>query len=88
MTEVMVFGAIRAKLQILIQHTMSTMKVIELLCNSKVGWEDAAKNGIAEASRTLKNIRSIYIKDQSATVENGKITEYRITAKVTFAIEH
>lgn len=66
---------------------MNTMKVIEILCNSNESWEDAARNGVQQASRTLKNIRSIYIKEQSAHVENGKITEYRVTAKVTFEIE-
>ena len=66
---------------------MRTLKVIELLCNSTVGWEDAAKKGLEEASRTVKNIRSIYIKEQSATVENGKISEYRLTIKLTFEIE-
>ena len=66
---------------------MSTMKVIEILCNSTESWEDAARNGVEQASKTLKNIRSIYIKEQSAAVENGKITEYRVTAKVTFEIE-
>jgi flavin-binding protein dodecin len=67
---------------------MNTLKVIEILSNSNTSWEDAAANAVSEASRTLKNIRSIYVKEQSATVENGKITEYRITAKLTFEIEH
>ncbi|MBS1583193.1 MAG: dodecin domain-containing protein [Bacteroidetes bacterium] len=67
---------------------MSTMKVIEVLANSKVGWEDAARLALKEASRTLKNIRSIYIQDQSVHVNKGKIVEYRINAKVTFEIEH
>ena len=67
---------------------MSTMKVIEVLANSKVSWEDATQQALAEASRTLKNIRSIYIQDQSAQVEKGRIAEYRINAKVTFEVEH
>ncbi len=66
---------------------MSIMKVIEVLANSKVSWEDAAQNAVKEASRTVKNIRSIYIQDHSASVEKGKITQYRITAKVTFEIK-
>ncbi|SHM63029.1 hypothetical protein SAMN05444266_109253 [Chitinophaga jiangningensis] len=67
---------------------MSTLKVIEILANSKESWEDAARNAVEEASRTLQNIRSIYIKDHSAEVENGKIVEYRINAKLTFELEH
>lgn len=66
---------------------MSIMKVIEVLANSKVSWEDAAQQAVKQASRTLKNIRSIYIQEHSATVNKGKIVEYRITAKVTFEIE-
>lgn len=66
---------------------MSIMKVIEVLANSKVSWEDAAQQAVKQASRTLKNIRSIYIQEHSATVNKGKIVEYRITAKVTFGIE-
>ena len=74
-------------LQGLNPDAMSIMKVIEVLANSKVSWEDAAQQAVKQASRTLKNIRSIYIQDHSASVNKGKIVEYRITAKVTFEIE-
>lgn len=67
---------------------MSTMKVIEVMTHSTVSWEDAAQRALAEAARTLKNIRSIYVKELSAHVENDMITEYRLTAKLTFEIEH
>ena len=66
---------------------MSVVKVIEVLSDSKVSWEDAAQQAVAKASETLHNVRSIYIKDHSATVENGKITSYRITAKVSFSLD-
>lgn len=66
---------------------MSVLKVIELLASSKVSWEDAAQNAIAKASKSVKNIRSVYIKDQSATISDGKISEYRATLKVTFELE-
>jgi len=67
---------------------MSVIKVIEILANSNKSWEDAAQQGINEASRTLNNIKSIYIKDHSAVVnETNKIVEYRITAKLSFEIE-
>jgi flavin-binding protein dodecin len=67
---------------------MSVIKVIEVMANSRESWEDAAQNAVAEASETLQNIRSVYIKDHSAIVENNKIVEYRITAKVSFEIDH
>jgi flavin-binding protein dodecin len=63
------------------------VKVIEVLAQSSKSWEDAAKVAVEEASRTLRHVRSIYIKDMQAKVENGKISEYRITAKLSFDLE-
>lgn len=67
---------------------MAILKVLELMAHSTKSWEDAAQQAVTEASRTLHNIRSIYIKDHSATVRDNKIIEYRITAKLSFEIEH
>ncbi len=66
---------------------MQILKVLEIMSNSSVSWEDAAQSAVTEASKTLHNIRSIYVQDQTAVVENGKITEYRITAKLTFELD-
>jgi dodecin len=63
------------------------VKVIELMSQSPKGWEDAAQSAVAEASKTLRNIRSIYVKEMTAEVENGKVSNYRINAKVTFDLE-
>lgn len=63
------------------------VKVIELLSQSPTSWEEATQNAVTEASKTLRNIRSIYVKEFEAAVENGKITEYRINGKVTFDLE-
>jgi flavin-binding protein dodecin len=63
------------------------VKVIELLAQSEKSWEDAAQNAVGEASKTLRNIRSIYIKEFEACVEDGKITQYRINAKISFDLE-
>jgi flavin-binding protein dodecin len=63
------------------------VKVIELLSQSPKGWEDAAQSAVKEASKTLRNIRSIYVKEFTAEVDNGKITNYRVNAKVTFDLE-
>ncbi len=65
---------------------MSVVKVIEVLADSDKSWEDAAQKAVAEAGKTLHNIRSIYIQDHSAIVRNNKIANYRITAKVSFEI--
>ena len=63
------------------------LKVIELLAQSEKSWEDAAKAAVNEASQTLRNIRSIYIKDFKAVVEGGKITQYRVKGKVSFDLD-
>ena len=63
------------------------VKVIELLSESPKSWEDAAQSAVSEASKTLRNIRSIYIKEFTAEVQDGKITNYRINAKVSFDLE-
>ena len=63
------------------------VKVIELLSQSSKSWEDATQSAVNEASKTLRNIRSIYIKEFTAEVENGKVNNYRINAKVTFDLE-
>lgn len=63
------------------------VKVIELLAQSPKSWEDATQDAIVEASKTLRNIRSIYIKEFTAEVANGKISNYRINAHVSFDLE-
>ena len=52
---------------------MAIIKVIEVLASSKSSWEDAAAKAVAEAGKTVRNIRSVYIQDQSAVVDKGKI---------------
>lgn len=65
---------------------MSIVKVIEVLSQSSKGWEDAAQQAVTEVSKTVRNIQSVYIKDLQAIVENGKITNYRLNAKISFII--
>ena len=67
---------------------MAILKVLELMAHSNKSWEDAAQQAVLEASKTLQNIRSVYIQDHSATIKDNKIVEYRITAKLSFEIEH
>ena len=66
---------------------MAVLKVIEVLAESDKDWEDAARQAVEEAGRTVRYIRSIYIKNFEATVADGKIGKYRINAKITFAVE-
>jgi dodecin len=68
---------------------MTILKVIEILASSEVGWEDAAKKAVKIASKTVKGIRSVYIQEQSATVADGEIKEFRVNVKITFEVmEH
>ena len=63
------------------------VKVTEILSESPKSWEEAAQNVVTEASKTLRNIRSVYIKEFSANVDAEKATSYRVNAKVTFEME-
>jgi len=65
---------------------MSVLKVIELLASSDKSWEEAVKNAVHTAGKTLKGIRSVWIQDQSATVRDGNIVEFRVTCKITFEV--
>ena len=65
---------------------MALLKVIEVLAESDTSWDDAAREAVREASETVKNIRSVYIKEFQAAVENNKITRYRVNAKISFEI--
>lgn len=65
---------------------MSVLKVIEVLANSSKSWEDATDNAVQQASKSVKNIRSVYVNEQSCTVKDGKVDEYRVNVKITFEV--
>jgi hypothetical protein len=68
---------------------MSVLKVVEILGNSTVSFEDAVQNVISEASKTVRDIKSVYVQDMQVAVKDNKISEYRVNTKVTFTIlEH
>ena len=66
---------------------MSVVKVIEVLSSSKKSWEDATASAIVKASKSVKNIKSAWVKDQSVTVKNGKVSEYRVALKISFQLD-
>lgn len=66
---------------------MSVAKVTEIISSSSKGFDDAVAKGIARADKTLKNVRSAWVKDQNAVVKEGKISEYRVTLKVSFILK-
>lgn len=71
---------------ILNSNVMSVLKVVEILGNSTVSWEDAVQQVVNEASKTIQNIKSVYVQDMQAMIKDNKIVQYRVNAKVTFAI--
>ncbi len=66
---------------------MAVARVTEIISGSKKSFEDAVEQGIARASRTLKNIEGAWVQDQKVVVKNGKVAEYRVAMKVTFILE-
>jgi flavin-binding protein dodecin len=66
---------------------MAILKVIEVLANSKESWEDATKNAVKHAAKTVKNIKSAYVNEHSVVVNDDNITEYRVNVKITFEVK-
>ena len=65
---------------------MAVLKVIEILGNSTVSFEDAVQKVVSEVSKTVKDIKSVYVQDMQVTVKNNKISEYRVNTKVSFGV--
>ena len=65
---------------------MSIAKVIEVIAEGD-SVEDAIENAAKEASKTLKNVRSVYTDGIQALVDDGKVKAYRVNCKVTFVID-
>jgi len=65
---------------------MSVAKVTEIIASSPKSFEDAVKKGIDRANKTLKGIKGAWINEQTVKVDNGKVTEYRVSLKITFVL--
>ena len=66
---------------------MAVVKVIELLGESGESWEVATRQVVAEATKTLSGVTSVWVKEFQATVENDRVKNFRVTAKVSFVME-
>ncbi len=67
---------------------MAVLKVIEVLANSNKSWEDATRKAVKHASKSVKNIRSVYVNEQNATVDDeGEVDEFRVNVKITFEVK-
>jgi dodecin len=65
---------------------MSVARVTEITASSPTSFDDAVKQGIARAAKTLKNVEGAWVQDQTVTVANGEVSEYRVNMKVTFIL--
>ena len=65
---------------------MGVHKVIEVMSQSPKSWEDATQMAVAEAAETVDDIKSAYVNEMLAIVENNKVTQYRVNLKVTFEV--
>ena len=65
---------------------MSIAKVTEIISSSPDSFDDAINKGIKRAGKTLEHVRSAWVKDLNVVVEKGKVTEYRVTMKVSFIL--
>jgi flavin-binding protein dodecin len=66
---------------------MAVAKVIELSATSSVSFEDAIRKAIEKASETVRNIKGAWVKEQQVTVENGRVSGYRVDLKITFVLD-
>lgn len=66
---------------------MAVLKVVEILANSEKSWEDAARKAVKHASKTVKNIKSVYVNEQYANVKNEDIVDFRVNLKITFEVD-
>jgi flavin-binding protein dodecin len=63
------------------------LKVIEVLAESDKSWEDAAQSAVQQAAKSVRNIKSVYVENFEATVDNTRLVKYRVNAKISFVLE-
>jgi dodecin len=69
------------------ERTMSMVKVIELSSESPESWEDATRQAVERASRTIRNIRSVWVKEFEAVVDGNNVSQFRVNLKVSFLLD-
>ncbi len=65
---------------------MAVARVTEIIASSRKSFDHATKKGVRRAAKTLRNIKSAWVKDQSVVIEKGEIVAYRVVLKVTFIL--
>jgi dodecin len=69
------------------KEDMSVATVTEISAISKEGFEDAIQQGIARATKTLRNVEGAWVKDQNVMIEDGNIVGYKVNLEVTFVLD-
>jgi hypothetical protein len=67
---------------------MAVVKVIELIASSDKGFEDAVQEAVREASKTIRNIDSVWVKDMKVHVKDGEVISYGVICKVSFRLDN
>ena len=66
---------------------MAVARITQIIGASPHSWEDAVRNALERANKTLRNITGIEVLKENAAIEHGRIAEYRATVQVTFVLE-
>jgi flavin-binding protein dodecin len=66
---------------------MSVARVTEISSTSEQSFEDAIRQGLERATKTLRNVTSAWIKEQRVSLENGKVARYQVNMQITFVLE-
>jgi len=66
---------------------MAVMKVIELMASSNISWEEATKNAVEHAAKSIKHIKSAFVQSQSVVINDNEVSEFRVNVKITFEVK-
>jgi len=66
---------------------MSIARITEISSTSKKSFEDAIQSGVARATKTIRNVRSAWVKEQQIRIENNSIVEYQVNLMITFVLD-
>jgi len=66
---------------------MAVMKVIEVMASSSKSWEEATKNAVEHASKSVKHLKSAFVQSQSVVIDDNEISEFRVNVKITFEVK-
>ena len=66
---------------------MSVMKVIEVMADSDKSWEEATKNAVKHAAKSVDYIKSAFVQSQSVVIDDGNVAKFRVNVKLTFEVK-